>query len=165
MRKKTILVALAGAALAVLAAGIALAGGGNFRAHLTGEGEVPDVETRAQGQAVLSVDAGEGEASYRLIVSDLDAVTQAHIHCGGPEVNGPVVVFLFGLDPSPDHHNGVLATGTFHNSDVIPRPDSAACPGGVANFEDLLEKIEAGQAYVNVHTTANPGGEIRGQIE
>jgi hypothetical protein len=111
----------------------------------------------------LKVDADGGEASWRSIVSNIEDVTQAHIHCGGPAVNGPVVVFLFGLDATPDDQR-VLSTGTFDDSDVIDRPDSAACPGGIANFDDLMEKIATVEAYVNVHTTANPGGEIRGQV-
>ena len=46
----------------------------------------------------------------------------------------------------------------------MPLLDSAACPGGVATLEDVLEKMRTGGAYVNVHTTQFPGGEIRGQI-
>lgn len=154
-------------AVALLAAGgvsAAMAVTSNFTAHLMGAGENPDVETLATGEAVLMVDADAGQASWRLLVANIQNVTQAHIHCGGPDVNGPVVVFLFGLDPSPDDHNGVLSTGTFDDSDVIDRPDSAACPGGVSSFEDLVDKIESGEAYVNVHTVVNPGGEIRGTL-
>jgi len=47
---------------------------------------------------------------------------------------------------------------------VIPLPPSAACPGGVANFADLIAKMQTGGAYVNAHTTGHPAGEIRGQI-
>jgi hypothetical protein len=47
---------------------------------------------------------------------------------------------------------------------VIDRPDSAACPGGVSGLDDLLDKIQSGDAYVNVHTVAYQAGEIRGQI-
>ena len=165
MKRRVAISAFGAALLAAGTISAVLAGNGSLTAHLIGEGENPDVDTRATGQAILKVDAAAGEASWRLIVSNIEDVTQAHIHCGGPAVNGPIVVFLFGLDATPDDHHGVLSTGTFDDSDVIDRPDSPACPGGVADFDDLMEKIAAGEAYVNVHTTANPGGEIRGQIQ
>jgi hypothetical protein len=49
--------------------------------------------------------------------------------------------------------------------DVIAAPDSAACPGGVASLADLILKIQSGETYVNVHTLAHPGGEIRGPLQ
>jgi hypothetical protein len=75
-----------------------------------------------------------------------------------------VVAFLFGPVLGGLDANGVLAQGALTNANTIPRPDSAQCPGGVANFDELIAKIRSGEAYVNVHTLANPGGEIRGQI-
>lgn len=165
MKRRVLIMAFAAALLAAGGMTATLASNDMFTAHLTGEGENPDVSTLATGQAILAVDEEGGEASWRLLVSRIEDVTQAHIHCGAPTVNGPVVVFLFGLDPTPDDHAGVLSTGTFDDSDVIDRPDSPACPGGVASFEDLMEKIESGEAYVNVHTSANQGGEIRGPLQ
>jgi hypothetical protein len=76
-----------------------------------------------------------------------------------------VVAFLFGFDPAGVSENGVLAEGTITAANVIPRPDSPACPGGVANFDDLIAKMRSGDAYVNVHTVAFPAGEIRGQLK
>lgn len=165
MKRRVLMMTFAAALLAAGTFGTVLATNTNFTTHLTGAGENPDVETLATGQALLMVDAGAGEASWRLLVANIDEVTQAHIHCGGPAVNGPVVVFLFGLDATPDDHNGVLSTGTFTDANVIDRPDSAACPGGISSFEDLMGKIASGDAYVNVHTVTNPGGEIRGQLK
>lgn len=135
----------------------------NFVAPLEGGQEVPPVDTTAAGAAVFRLNEDETELSFKLIVSNIEDVTQAHIHCGAPGVNGPVVVFLYGFGPvvSPD---GLLAQGTRTATDLIPRPDSAACPGGVANFAQLVEKLRTGGAYANVHTVVNPGGEIRGQI-
>jgi hypothetical protein len=128
----------------------------NFIAVLKGANEIPPVDTRATGVAQLKLNQDETELSYRLIVANIDNVTQAHIHCGASDVNGPVVVFLFGLGLA-ENPNGVLATGTITAGDVIPRPSSEVCPGGVANFDDLVEKMRTGQAYVNVHTwTSQP---------
>ena len=46
--------------------------------------------------------------SFKLIVAQGVLVTQAHIHCGPPGVNGPVVVFLFGLNSAGTDVSGVL---------------------------------------------------------
>lgn len=149
-------------AVGLTAAPAQAAGPENFRTHLTGAGEIPAVQTQAQGQAVLQL-RGQ-ELDFRLIVANIEDVTQAHIHCGGPDVNGPVAAFLFGLVEDGVTHNGVLSAGTVTPGDVIPLPDSDVCPGGVTDFDDLLDKIRSGEAYVNVHTLANPAGEIRGQL-
>ncbi|HSF19149.1 MAG TPA: CHRD domain-containing protein [Vicinamibacteria bacterium] len=136
----------------------------NFVAPLSGDQEVPPVGTRARGLAKFQLKNGD-EMSYHLNVSRLDGVIQSHIHCGEQGVNGPVVVFLFGPAPSGVTAKGRLASGIITPGDVIARPDSAACPGGIANFDDLLQKMRDGETYVNVHTLAFPGGEIRGQID
>jgi hypothetical protein len=135
----------------------------NFVASLSGQAEVPAVSTLARGQAIFHLSKDGTELGFKLIVANIQNVTQAHIHCGGPDVNGPVVAFLYGLGPTVSV-NGILSQGTLTAASVIPRPDSPACPGGVANFDDVLAKMRSGQAYVNVHTVQNPGGEVRGQI-
>ena len=150
---------------------VAAAPGGhnrNFVAHLSGDNEVPPVDTRAQGQTKFQLSKDGTELHFKLIAANIENVTQAHIHCGAAGVNGPVVVFLYPEGPPPvlipGRFSGVLSEGTRTNSDIIARPDSAECPGGVANFDELIAKMRSGDAYVNVHTTAFPGGEIRGQI-
>jgi len=150
--------------LALLVAGPAAASSGrNFRAHLEGRNEVPAVSTRGQGQAIIQISDDETSLEFKLIAANIQDVTQAHIHCGAEDVAGPVVVFLYGFGPTVSP-NGVLSQGVRTNANVIPRPDSPACPGGIANFAELVAKIRSGQAYVNVHTVNNPGGEIRGQL-
>jgi hypothetical protein len=137
----------------------------NFNAPLSGGEEVPSVDTNARGVATFQLSRDGTELSYKLIVANIQNVTQAHIHCGAAGANGPVVAFLFGLNPAGVTVNGILAEGTITAANVIPRPDSPACPGGVANFDDLLAKIQSGDTYVNVHTVSYPAGEIRGQIK
>lgn len=136
----------------------------NYRAHLSGGEEVPPVAVRSQGQAVFQLNKDGTALSYKLIVANISGITQAHIHCGAAGTNGPVVAFLFGLVPAGGAFNGVLQSGVITADNVIARPDSAACPGGVANFAEMMAKIESGDAYVNVHTSAFPAGQIRGQI-
>jgi CHRD domain len=138
--------------------------GANFVAHLTGNDEVPEVDVSAQGQAVFQLDSSGTELSFRLISTQLVGTTQAHIHCGADGVNGPVVAFLLDLNPDGIDVDGVLSSGVITNADVIQRPDSPECPGGIADFDDLIARMSDGGAYVNVHTLDNPGGEIRGQI-
>ncbi|MGH7573339.1 MAG: CHRD domain-containing protein, partial [Gemmatimonadota bacterium] len=110
----------------------------NFVAPLRGEEEVPPVDTKATGLAKFQLREGSAELGYKLIASNIDAVIQAHIHCGSPGVNGPITVFLFGPDPSPGGSNGILAQGTITPGDVIPLPDSPECPGGIADFDELV---------------------------
>lgn len=140
----------------------------NFIATLSGDEEVPPVITDARGQAKFQISRDGTELDYRLTVSRIENVTQAHIHCAAAGVNGPVVAFLYPDSPPaeliPGRTDGVLAEGTISGAEVIARPDSPECPGGVSSFSDLVDKIRSGQAYVNVHTSQFPGGEIRGQL-
>jgi len=127
----------------------------NFTAHLSGSEEVPPVDTLAQGQAVFMFNADLSSLAFKLVVANIENVVAAHIHCAPAGVNGPVGVTLFSGGPvSPD---GTLAQGT------------AAAPDAGNNcswttLQDVLTAIQTGNAYVNVHTQANPRGEIRGQI-
>lgn len=165
IRSTSLRIGLALLVLAVAALPVVAGQDWSFVSPLKGADERPvPVDTNAAGFAKFVVNADETEVTYRLIVANIDGVTQSHIHCGGPDVAGPVVVFLFGFDPVGVTENGILAEGTITNADVIPRAASAACPGGVANLADVIAKIRAGEAYTNVHTLTWPGGEIRGTI-
>ena len=149
----------------VLAASPALANQFRFTAVLQGANERPTpVDTTAAGVAKFTLNAAETEINYLLIVANIEGVTQAHIHCGTPDVAGPVVAFLYGFNAAGVTVNGILAEGTITEANVIPRADSAACPGGVATLADIVEKMRTGGAYANVHTIAYPPGEIRGSI-
>jgi len=136
----------------------------NFVAPLKAREEVqtPAVESNAAGLARFQLNDDGDELSFKLIVANIDNVLFSHIHCGPDGVNGPIIAFLY--DGPTVTANGVLAQGVLTGGDVVSRPDSAACPGGVSSFEDLLEKVANGGAYVNVHTQVYPMGEIRGQI-
>lgn len=158
------LLMIAGVAVAQKA-GFRSFGGLNFFTPLSGDGEVPPVDTLGRGNAIFSANANRTEINYKVLVANVKNMTQAHIHCGAADVNGPVVIFLFGLMPAGENLNGILAQGTVTADDLIVRPDSEACPGGIGSFEELIARMEAGETYANVHTIDNPGGEIRGQIE
>jgi len=168
MKKTTLLGMLV--LVAVLAtAGIALAAAGNFRTHLSGDNELPLRVTLAQGEAIFQLNEDGSELSYKLIATNIQNVVAAHIHLGLESENGPVVAFLYGNAPAGGgRHNGVLSQGVITSADLIG-------PMAGMSLSDLISEIEAGNAYVNVHTNDGvaptntgpgdfPGGEIRGQI-
>jgi hypothetical protein len=142
--------------------GFAVAGmNRNHSIHLTGELEVPIRDTKAQGQAIFQLSKDGTSLSYKLITANIENVTQAHIHLGGPDVNGPVVVWLYPSAPPamliPGRSDGVLAQGTITSASLV---------GQLAGMSlaDLLAHLNAGTAYVNVHTSQYPPGEIRGNF-
>lgn len=119
-----------------------------FQATLDTAQEVPapNAPDDAGGTAYFVLDEEGGVLDYSLSVRNLTgAPLAAHIHAGAPGVPGPVVITL---DPLP-----VVAVGSVH---------------GVANLQpdvvDQLLDLAANPLYVNVHTGANPAGEIRGQL-
>ena len=129
-----------------------------FTATLSGDNEVPAVDSDATGTATLELNEDETELTYTVNVAGGEGITQAHIHVGAADANGPIVVFLFGfLDPGIDV-DGELASGTLTGDDLIN--DLEGMP-----LSALVDELRAGNAYVNVHSEANPPGEIRGQIE
>ena len=116
-----------------------LGAGAHFTASLDGGEENPPIVTAGTGTANFTL-TGEG-LHYRLSVTNLSgALTAAHIHRGAIGVNGGVQIDL-GTSFSGNHAVGFVALSP-------------------ALRKDLL----AGNLYVNVHTGANPTGEIRGQI-
>ena len=162
----------------------------NHSTHLSGDQEVPTNDSQAQGQAIFKI-ADDGQSfHYKLIASNIENISMAHIHCGPAGMNGPIIVWLY---PSPtatspltsvEHlgrHNGVLAEGTIvsgtplHVRPVDPGVNPA-CPDGVLTFADVLAQIRDNNTYVNVHTNDDvappntgpgdfPGGEVRGQLD
>ena len=85
----------------------------------------------------------------------------AHIHRGPADANGGAVVWLYKKEGAPalteGRTDGILAQGTITEDDLI---------GSLAgeSLSDLIALMASGETYVNVHTSENRGGEIRGQI-
>ncbi len=149
---------LLGALLVAVPAGAQTTDANLFEAPLSGGAEVPSVETAASGTATFAYDEETGELRYRLVTNGLQNVTQAHIHTGPPDDNGPVIAFLFG--PVED---GVTRGGTLAHGTVTP-DDLVATEGFDGTLDQLVTLLRGGGTYVNVHTTDHPAGEIRGQI-
>ena len=127
-----------------------------FDAKLTGKDEVPPKDTKASGVAEFTV-TGANSMSYKVTVNNMEKVTAAHIHQGKVGENGPVVVTLFKTDSPSATTNGDLSQGTIAS-------DKFEGPLAGKPLSDLINMINNGEAYVNVHTQANPKGEIRGQL-
>ena len=95
--------------------------------------------------------------SFQLSLKNINGVTGANIHNGKQGENGPVVADLFNPSGPTGAINGKLAAGTLTSSKLT---------GSLQNKElsALVNMIRSGEAYVNIHTTQNQNGEVRGQI-
>jgi hypothetical protein len=139
-----------------------------FRATLNGANERPTPRTTpATGTADLTLDDDGDELSWVINMDDITNVTMAHIHIGTSEQSGGILLAL-----TPPISNTQIA-GSIERSDFDP----PASPNEDVTWDDLLELMRTGGAYVNVHTNDPtndptndtgpgdfPGGEIRGQI-
>jgi hypothetical protein len=133
-----------------------------FTAILSGSNEVPPVTTAALGIATFHIlPVGHREVlNYELDLKNIRGVTGAHIHIGKQGENGPVVAGLFNPSmsgPLTGAINGLLSAGTLTSSELTG-------PLAGKTIDSLVIIIRGGGAYVNVHTTQNQNGEVRGQI-
>jgi len=159
---KHIAIATAVAVGTLSVGGVALARTLQYRADPAGEFEVPAVASTASADLKLKVESKGESARYDLkIDAPIDDVLMAHLHHAPAGVNGGVVVWLY------PHPGGApdLIPGTFEGrlaKDVITEDDLVGDLAG--DWDGFLEALEAGELYVNVHTVANPGGEVRDQV-
>jgi hypothetical protein len=116
----------------------------------------------------LDLDRNARTITFKLTFSGLSApVTQSHIHFGKRHVPGGIMVFFCtNLNNGPAGTQacpagGGTVTGTVTGANVIG-PTAQGVP--VGNFDALVAALESDTVYGNVHTTAFPGGELRGQI-
>ena len=129
-----------------------------WTAALSGGNEVPGVVTGSVGTATVTWNTTTKAGTYRVDVYNMPVGTTAsHIHVGAAGVGGPVVINF--TVPAGGISNDFGLSGTFGCSDVVNRPAQ-----GINSCEDFEQAILLDNAYVNVHSTANPGGEIRGQL-
>jgi CHRD domain len=142
-----------------------------FEAVLSPANEVPVRNTAGNGRVQFVSDGTT--ISYSIEVDDINAVTAAHIHSGAAGVNGPIRVWFFGNgSPTPGgpttfSDKTILAQGVIRADPVAVVSTAPEAVGGVVgiSFADLLNQMRSGTAYVNVHSTQFPGGEMRGQIQ
>ena len=113
----------------------------SFKADLKGASEVPPNTSQGTGTLTATYDTDSKQLAWKGTVSGLSGnATAAHFH--GPAETGK--------------NAGVL----------VPAPgvSSGAFEGSATLTDDQAKALMAGQTYFNVHTAANPGGEVRGQI-
>jgi hypothetical protein len=130
-------------------------------ATLTGEGEATQVangiNTGSFGDATIIIDMGARTVNYNVRVFNLPSgATASHIHVGAIKTAGPIVV---NFAPPLTASNDFGFSGTVRDADFILRPEV-----GIRSADDMFQAILGGNSYVNVHSSANPGGEIRGQL-
>jgi hypothetical protein len=132
--------------LATLALGAAVAFAGpafaaKMKATLDGKSEVPATTSAATGAADLDYDAASKKLTWKITYSGLSGpATAAHFH--GPAEAGK--------------NAGVKVP--------IPNATSSPVEGSAVLTDEQAADLVAGKYYINVHTAANPGGEIRGQV-
>ena len=129
-----------------------------FRATLTGDAQRPEsVATTTTGIATFEVGDDGTSLNYAVSVAGGVALNQAHIHLGGPEEAGGFVAFLFGPVEGGMDVDGELAMGTLTANNLVNELQGSTIAA-------LVDEFLGGNAYVNVHSEAHPGGEVRGQI-
>jgi hypothetical protein len=140
----------------------------NLRASLSGFNEVPPKATAAIG--TLKAKAANGGIDFTLTYSGLTTPAfMAHFHFAQAGVNSSIFIWLCGLPGTPAHQvcpagntsQPQTVTGRITAADIQGLPDQNLSAGDMAT---ALRIIQAGDAYVNVHTSKFPGGEIRGQV-
>lgn len=140
-RSTLILAAFTGAGIAALSsAPLSSTWAADIHVKLSGQEETPPVATAAQGTATISVSADK-KVSGSVKTEGVDG-TAAHIHSGGPGEKGPPVITL--------DKDG---NGTWN------------VPAGAVLTDEQYAAYKAGKLYINIHSAANKGGEIRGQIK
>lgn len=127
--------------VAILLSGCANMGlSSDTKVTLSGNQEVPPVTTSASGNGIITV--GPDKSVSGSITTAGVAATAAHIHDGAPGRNGPVIIPL-----------------------VKTSENVWTVPAGAKLTEAQHESYRAGNLYVNVHSAAHKGGEIRGQLQ
>ena len=146
------------------------AGGKNknlsFYAGLSGAQEVTGsaegVITEATGTVLVRFDAGLSSVNVYVTLQNINDVVGAHFHCAPAGANGPLAMGLSA--PGPLAINGNVIQGNLTNLDVMGEGCADVIGQPINNIASLAAAMKAGMIYLNIHTAANPGGEIRGQI-
>ena len=138
-RSKQIMKLTAWSFAVALGVAAAAASAGKMDVKLSGDQEVPPV--KSSGAASGTITIGDDGAVSGSVTATGFTPTAAHIHQAAAGKNGPVIV--------PFTKEG----------------DKFSAPAGAKLTADQLKAYKAGELYVNVHSAANPGGEVRAQLK
>jgi len=141
--------------------------GTKLRATMVPTQEVPVVSSQASGEFEARIES-DTLISYKMSYQGLEggAILFAHIHLGQKGVNGGIMAFLCnntpaGPQPQPCPAGPATIEGTITPADILPLATQQVAAGA---FDEFTRALRNGTAYANLHTTASPAGEIRGQI-
>ena len=131
----------------------------NFTANLVGQDVVPPTNSKATGTSEFTLNSDGTSMNYEVYVTNIDDITLAQIYKGEADENGPALSTLIRFkDMTPSGQvNGLLTQGVI-NADSLQGPLSGK------QVSDLTELMQNNNTYVEIQTTENPNGEIRGQI-
>lgn len=129
-----------------------------YKAPLSGQNEVPAVESSASGEGEFKA-LTNGTIGYKVNITGISNASAAHIHLANAGENGDVIADLLHTPTSKDKDTayGMIFRGNLTDS-------SLKGPMEGKTIEDLAAAMDSGETYVNVHTSEHPDGEIRGQI-
>lgn len=129
-----------------------------YDATLSGQNEVPPVETSATGEAEFTAPAND-TIKYRINVTGIMNASAAHIHMAKEGENGDVIADLLNTPSSKEKDTayGMIFRGNLTDSSLKGEMQGKT-------LDDLAAAMDSGDAYVNVHTAEHPDGEIRGQL-
>lgn len=131
----------------------------NFTANLIGQDVVPPTNSKASGTSEFTLSSDGKSINYEVYVTNINGVTLAQVYEGQGDQNGPAVSTLIRFkDMTPSGQvNGLLTQGVI-TADTLEGPLSGK------QVSDLAELMKNNNTYVQIQTTENPSGEIRGQI-
>lgn len=142
-----------------------LAGAG-FVTLMNGDQQVPTAtETAASGITGFRVTPAGNGLLYLIALAGIEDVTQAHTHLAPRGENGPVTAFLLEFTDAVDgtgEGTPFTPDGLYFEFGLVTAGDVVGPIDG--DFRELIESMQSGNAYVNVHSVPFPAGEIRGQI-
>jgi len=129
-----------------------------FQTNMISGEEVPPNTSQATGSATVTISPDGTSLHFVVVVNNISNATLSHIHLGQKGQNGPVVVNFFLGPVKAGSFSGTLAQGDVTSANFV---------GPLAGhpMSELINDLKGGMCYVNVHTTAHPPGEIRGQLQ
>jgi hypothetical protein len=130
-----------------------------FSATLTGASTVPAATTTASGIASFET-VGDTAISFTLEVTGITGVTQGHLHSGVAGANGTTLVWLLPVNGTSGQTPSVPLTGVIGTGTIV---QSWIRGGTPISLDSLKSLMKSGKAYVDVHTSTLPAGELRGQ--
>jgi hypothetical protein len=128
-----------------------------FTALLSGGNETPVILTGAFATATVELDTTSQTVSWVIDVFNLPSgINNAHFHVAGVGIAGPTVV---NIPFTANQSNDFRLSGSATSANLNVRAEQ-----GIRSWDDFMQSLVGEQTYLNIHTTVNGGGEIRGQV-